>query len=76
VPLHLRNAPTTLMKSIGYGKEYKYPHDFEGNFTPQNYFPTEMKNIQYYFPTENGQENNLKERLQKIWKGIKEYSKR
>ena len=76
VPLHLRNAPTNLMKSIGYGKEYKYPHDYENNFLPQNYFPAEMKNTQYYFPTENGQENNLKERLQKIWKGIKNYSKK
>jgi len=76
VPLHLRNAPTNLMKSIGYGKEYKYPHDYENNFLPQNYFPQEMQNTQYYFPTENGQENNLKERLQKIWKGIKSYPKK
>lgn len=76
VPLHLRNAPTSLMKSIGYGKEYKYPHDYENNFLPQNYFPTEMQNTQYYLPTENGQENNLKERLKKIWKGIKSYQKK
>jgi len=76
VPLHLRNAPTSLMKSIGYGKEYKYPHDFENNFIPQNYFPSEMKKSQYYFPTENGQEKNLKERLQLVWKGIKNYSKK
>ncbi len=76
VPLHLRNAPTNLMKSIGYGKEYKYPHDFENNFAPQNYFPNEIKKTQYYFPTENGQEKNLKDKLQSIWKGFKEYSKK
>ncbi|MDA3860597.1 MAG: replication-associated recombination protein A [Melioribacteraceae bacterium] len=76
VPLHLRNAPTNLMKSIGYGKEYKYPHDFENNFTAQNYFPDEMKKSQYYFPTENGQERNLKERLQQLWKNIKGYSQK
>ncbi len=76
VPLHLRNAPTSLMKSIGYGKEYKYPHDFENNFAPQNYFPNEIKKTQYYFPTENGQEKNLKDKLQSIWKGFKEYSKK
>ncbi len=76
VPFHLRNAPTSLMKSIGYGKEYKYPHDFENNFAPQNYFPNEIKKTQYYFPTENGQEKNLKDKLQSIWKGFKEYSKK
>ena len=76
VPLHLRNAPTNLMKSIGYGKEYKYPHDFENNFAPQNYFPYEIKKTQYYFPTKNGQEKNIKERLQSIWKGFKEYTKK
>ena len=74
VPLHLRNAPTSLMKSIGYGKEYKYPHEFDNNFTQQDYFPTEMKKIQYYFPTENGQEKNLRDRLIKIWDKIKDYS--
>ncbi len=75
VPLYLRNAPSNLMKSIGYGKEYKYPHDFENNFIKQNYFPEEIIKTQYYFPTENGQEKNLKERLQSIWKGFKKYSK-
>ena len=74
VPLHLRNAPTNLMKSIGYGKEYKYPHEFENNFTQQDYFPTEMKKTQYYFPTENGQEKKLRDRLKSIWSKIKDYS--
>ena len=73
VPLHLRNAPTKLMKELNYGKEYKYAHDFENNFVSENYFPDEMKGTQYYFPTENGQEKNLKERLKKLWNGIKKY---
>jgi putative ATPase len=73
VPLHLRNAPTKLMKEIGYGKEYKYPHDHENNFIPENYLPEELKDSQYYFPSENGQEKNLKERLKFLWKGKKKY---
>ena len=76
VPLHLRNAPTGLMKSIGYGKEYKYPHEFDNNFIQQDYFPEEMKQTQYYYPTENGQEKNLRERLKSIWSKIKDYSKK
>ncbi len=73
VPIHLRNAPTKLMKSIGYGKEYKYPHDFDDHFILENYLPDELKNAQYYFPTENGQEKNLKERLKSLWKNRKKY---
>ncbi|MBI9070537.1 MAG: replication-associated recombination protein A [Melioribacteraceae bacterium] len=73
VPLHLRNAPTKLMKDIGYGDKYKYPHDFKNNFVPENYLPDEMKNTQYYHPTENGIEKSLKERLVSFWKGIKKY---
>jgi putative ATPase len=73
VPLHLRNAPTDLMKEIGYGKEYKYPHEFQNNFLEVNYFPDELTGRQYYFPTENGQERNLKERLKTLWKKFKKY---
>lgn len=73
VPLHLRNAPTKLMKDIGYGKEYKYPHDYDNNFIPENYLPEELKNSQFYSPTENGQEKNLKDRLKFLWKGRKKY---
>jgi putative ATPase len=76
VPFHLRNAPTSLMKSIGYGKSYKYPHEYEGNFVQQNYFPNEMKKTQYYYPTENGQEKNLFDRLSIIWNKVKDYSKK
>jgi len=73
VPLHLRNAPTKLMKSIGYGKEYKYPHDHNENFIAENYFPDELKDEQYYYPSENGQEKTLRERLKHLWKGRKNY---
>ncbi len=73
VPLHLRNAPTKLMKEIGYGKEYKYAHDFDNNFVEENYFPEELKGSQFYFPSENGQEKNLKERLKFLWKKLKKY---
>ena len=73
VPLHLRNAPTKLMKDIGYGKTYKYAHDFENNFVVENYLPEELKGKQFYFPTENGQEKNIKERLKFFWQGIKKY---
>jgi putative ATPase len=73
VPLHLRNAPTKLMKTIGYGKEYKYPHDYDNNFAAENYLPEKLNGSQYYFPTENGQEKNLKERLKFLWKGKKKY---
>ncbi len=73
VPLHLRNAPTKLMKEIGYGKEYRYPHDFDNNFVEENYLPEELKGSQFYFPSENGQEKNLKERLKFLWKKLKKY---
>lgn len=73
VPIHLRNAPTDLMKEIGYGKEYKYPHDFKDHFVNEEYLPDSLKNTQYYFPTENGQEKSLKERLKFFWKNKKQY---
>ena len=73
VPVHLRNAPTNLMKSIGYGKEYKYPHDHEENFVGQSYFPKDLKDNQFYFPTDNGQEKGIKERLKRLWNKGKKY---
>ncbi len=73
VPLHLRNAPTKLMKTLDYGKNYKYPHDYENNFIDENYLPDNLKNKQYYLPTENGQEKKLKDRLKALWKGKKKY---
>ena len=73
VPLHLRNAPTNLMKSLDYGKNYKYAHEFENNFIEENYFPENLKGTQYYFPSENGQESKLKHQLKSLWKKLKKY---
>lgn len=73
VPIHLRNAPTKLMKDIGYGKEYKYPHDFNNHFIDENYLPDKMENKQFYFPTENGHEKKLKDWLRFLWKSKKKY---
>ncbi|MFA7627099.1 MAG: replication-associated recombination protein A [Candidatus Kapaibacterium sp.] len=66
VPLHLRNAPTKLMKSEGYGKEYKYPHDYPGHFVKVNYLP-ENFSAQYYNPSDEGIELKIKARLAKLW---------
>lgn len=65
VPLHLRNAPTTLMKDIGYGQDYKYAHNYEGNVVAQEYLPEPLREKRYYFPTDNGHEKKLKEWLEK-----------
>jgi putative ATPase len=73
VPLHLRNAPTKLMKEIGYGKEYKYPHEFTDHFILEEYLPENLRDAQYYFPVNNGQEKKLLERLKQLWKGKKKY---
>ena len=73
VPNHLRNAPTKLMKEIGYGNNYKYAHDFENHFVEENYLPDDLKNKQFYFPTENGQEKKLKDWLRFLWKTKKKY---
>ncbi len=68
VPLHLRNAPTKLMKDLNYGKEYKYAHDHENNFIDQQHLPDQLKHKIYYEPTENGREKQIKERLDILWK--------
>ncbi len=67
VPLHLRNAPTKLMKEIGYHKDYKYAHGFEDHFVDQQYLPDELKDKIYYEPTEIGRESTLKKYLDSIW---------
>lgn len=67
VPLHIRNAPTKLMKEIGYGKDYKYAHSYEGNFVEQEFLPAEIKNRRFYNPSKNQQEMKILERLQKWW---------
>ncbi|HMK38989.1 MAG TPA: replication-associated recombination protein A [Bacteroidota bacterium] len=68
VPLHLRNAPTKMMKDMGYGAEYKYSHEFERNFVEQQYLPDALKEKIYYAPTENGDEKNIRARLNGWWK--------
>jgi putative ATPase len=73
VPIHLRNAPTELMKKLGYGKNYIYPHDYKNHFISQDYLPDEIKHKQFYFPTEQGQEKRLKEFLKSLWKNTKKY---
>ena len=65
VPLHIRNAPTRLMKDLGYGKGYKYAHDYKGAFTTQEYLPEKLKGKRFYFPSDRGYEKTIKERLEK-----------
>ena len=68
VPLHLRNAPTSLMKELDYGKNYKYAHDFEDNFVADNFFPEELKQKSFWQPQNNTSENKIKEWMNRLWK--------
>lgn len=67
VPLHLRNAPTKLMEQLGYAKDYKYAHDYEGNFVQQQFMPDEMKDFRLWTPQYNAQEDRLREQMKKLW---------
>ena len=67
VPLHLRNAPTSLMKELGYGKDYKYAHSFEGNFVDQEFLPDRYKNLKLYEPGNNPKENEIRKKLGLLW---------
>jgi len=68
VPIHLRNAPTKLMKEEGYGKEYKYPHDFKGKFVKENYFPEDYCHKRtFYKPGNEGKEGKFRQRLELLW---------
>ena len=70
VPLHLRNAVTDLMSEAGYGKEYKYAHDFAGNFVEQEFMPESLAGKQFYTPnTTNPTEQKIAERIAAQWKG-------
>ena len=71
VPLHLRNAPTRLMRELGYGREYRYPHRFPGAFLQEEYLPEEIRDRRYYRPTDRGFEREVRERLERWWKGRK-----
>lgn len=75
VPLHLRNAPTKLMKDLGYHKDYKYAHSFEGNFIIENYLPEEIKGSQFYEPGNTPKEEEIRKRLKNLWKDIYDYGK-
>ncbi|MCX7985211.1 MAG: replication-associated recombination protein A [Bacteroidetes bacterium] len=68
VPLHIRNAPTQLMKELGYSEGYKYPHDNESHFIEQQYLPDELKTTLYYKPSQNGREKEIRIRLNSLWK--------
>ncbi len=68
VPLHIRNAPTKLMKNIGYGKDYQYSHGYEGNFSAQEYLPDELSGTKLYDPGKNPAEDKLREKLRTNWK--------
>jgi putative ATPase len=68
VPLHIRNAPTQLMKSMDYSKGYEYSHDYEKNFSPQEYLPEEIRGNAFYTPGVNPREKELRNRLRTLWK--------
>ncbi len=68
VPLHLRNAPTKLMKDLDYGKDYQYSHNYSGNFVNQEFLPDEIKNTKLYEPGNNARENQFRELLKHRWK--------
>jgi putative ATPase len=63
VPLHIRNAPTRLMKDLGYGRDYKYAHDFQDAYAPQDYLPESLRGRRFYEPSDRGYEKRIRERL-------------
>lgn len=73
VPLHLRNAPTKLMKDLDYGKDYQYSHNYAGNFVNQEFLPDEIKNTKLYEPGNNARENQFRELLKQRWKDKYDY---
>ena len=75
VPLHIRNAPTRMMKDMGYGKNYKYAHSYKGNFITDNFLPEELKGTVFYDPGANPREDEIRKRLSEMWKDIYKYNK-
>ena len=69
VPLHIRNAPTKLMKNLGYGDNYKYAHNYEGNFVDQEFMPKGLEGYRFYEPGNNNKEKEIAQRIQNLWKG-------
>jgi len=74
VPLNIRNAPTALMRGIGYGKDYKYAHDYKDAYVPQDYLPEKLEGRYFYKPTDRGYENRIKQWLEK-WRSLKQKEK-
>ncbi len=75
VPLHIRNAPTRLMKDLGYGRDYKYAHDYEDAYIPQDYLPDPLAGERFYRPTDRGFEKIIGERMA-YWRGLRERHKK
>ena len=73
VPLDLRNAQTGLMKGLGYGKNYKYAHDYTGSFTEQEFLPDALSGTQFYNPGKNQREEELRKFLKSLWKNKYDY---
>ena len=73
VPLHIRNAPTGLMKRLGYGNNYKYAHNYESNFTEQEFLPDEIKGTRFYDPGKNPREEELRKFLRSLWQNKYDY---
>ncbi|MFW6284679.1 MAG: replication-associated recombination protein A, partial [Desulfosalsimonas sp.] len=73
VPHHIRNAPTQLMKNLGYARGYKYAHDYKDAFAPQDHLPEQLQNTLFYYPTDRGHEKLIKQRLNK-WRELKKKS--
>lgn len=73
VPLHLRNAPTALMKEIGYGKGYQYAHDYAGHFVRAQFMPDILQTLELYSPCDNDRENKTREHLRRLWNGVYKY---
>lgn len=76
VPLHIRNAPTKLMKDLGYHKDYKYAHSYQGNFVPDNFLPMEIKGALFYDPGNNPKEEEIRKRLASLWRDFYDYEKK
>ncbi len=74
VPLHLRNAPTKLMKDLDYGKEYKYSHDYKGHFVVQEFLPSKISGTQFWTPQDNAAENRLADNMKRLWGDKKNYN--
>jgi putative ATPase len=75
VPLHIRNAPTNLMKNLGYGQDYNYAHNYKGNFIPDNFLPEQIKGRIFYDPGANPKEEEVRKRLAAMWRDFYDYDK-